>query len=106
MNAHGNGEAAPGAADASPLSPQHITLLAALLREAGAEAMLRADKLLDEPEEARPQVVGEAIALFGRDQDGVRMLYRGLELPTWLGAEIKYRAERAMTLTSAAESGL
>lgn len=79
------------------LTDQHILILTALLREAGAGAVVAADSLLEAPPEKRPVLVAEAIALHGRDREGVRMLVRGLGLGNWIEEEVSERLPKPNT---------
>lgn len=74
------------------LQSSHLLVLSTLLREAGSEAVLLADRLIDEPPAERPVLIGQAIARFGRNSDAVRVLARGCDIPGWLGEEVKERS--------------
>lgn len=77
------------------LQSSHLQVLSTLLREAGREAVLAADSLIDEPPAERPVLIAQAIARFGRNSDTVRVIARGCDIPGWLGEEVKQRSSAA-----------
>lgn len=79
------------------LQPPHLLILSTLLREAGREAVLAADALIDHPPADRPVMIAQAIAQFGRSSDTVRVIARGCDIPGWLGEEMKERSAKTPT---------
>lgn len=85
------------------LNEHQVAILGAILREAGPEAALAADRILDVAPAQRPKIIGEAIARFGRDKDVVRLLAKPLDLGGWLGGEVK---ERVSVQSQSADPGI